>query len=153
MTPERFWGRVEKTETCWLWARYSDPRRYGLFTRDGRTISAHRMAWELTNGPIPAGLFVCHRCDNPPCVRPDHLFLGTIQENNSDMARKKRARQHSTNVGTANGAARLNPDRVRAIRAAYAAGGFTQRSLADVFGVSPGAISLVLAGRTWSHVT
>ncbi|NUQ92859.1 MAG: HNH endonuclease [Gemmatimonadaceae bacterium] len=86
----RFWQKVEKTETCWLWtgARYS-ATRYGQVILPGRVVrGAHRVAWELTHGPIPDGLFVCHRCDNKQCVRPDHLFLGTPKDNTHDMIAK-----------------------------------------------------------------
>jgi hypothetical protein len=90
---KRFWPKVRKTETCWLWTGTKNERGYGFTTyTDGRNAKAHRVAWELTNGPIPEGLWVLHRCDVPSCVRPDHLFLGDAKENTRDMHAKGRAR-------------------------------------------------------------
>ena len=88
---ERFWAKVDKDGDCWTWMARRQPRGgYGQFQLDGRTRSAHRVAWTLTNGPIPDGLCVLHRCDNPPCVNPEHLWLGTKAENNQDMTEKGR---------------------------------------------------------------
>lgn len=87
---DRFWSKVNKTDTCWLWTATKTHGGYGLVKANGRQGVVHRMAWELTNGPIPSGLLVCHRCDVRNCVRPDHLFLGTAKENTQDMLAKGR---------------------------------------------------------------
>ena len=88
----RFWEKVEITETCWNWTRAKRSRGYGAFgvRRLNRVFDAHRLSWEFSYGPIPPGLFVCHHCDNPACVRPDHLFIGTHQDNMDDMKSKGR---------------------------------------------------------------
>src|SRR3990167_3261212 len=91
---KRFWSKVEKTEKCWIWIRGRDKDGYGHFSignrENNRPVPAHRVAWQLTNGEIPKGLFVLHKCDNPPCVRPDHLFLGDVKDNAIDMVLKGR---------------------------------------------------------------
>lgn len=93
---ERFWKYVDKTVDCWEWTGSLNNRGYGQFRIEGTTRPAHRVSWELTHGTIPAhdsyhGYCVCHKCDNPRCVRPGHLFLGTHRNNMDDKARKCRA--------------------------------------------------------------
>lgn len=87
---DRFWSKVSKGEGCWLWDGHLQPKGYGNFTVGNKTWKAHRFAWVLTFGAIADGLFVLHRCDNPTCVRPDHLFLGTNDDNMRDMVNKGR---------------------------------------------------------------
>lgn len=85
-------GRDEIEEGCWEWKRATNSMGYGVLTVNYRTAYAHRLAWEMENGPIPDGALVLHRCDNPRCVRPDHLFLGTHADNMADMTAKGRHR-------------------------------------------------------------
>lgn len=93
---KRFWNRVIKTKSCWLWDGGLDQRGYGFFAQtlgeERQTLRAHRVSYYLKNGPIPEGMFVCHTCDVPRCVNPDHLFLGTATENNQDKIAKGRHR-------------------------------------------------------------
>lgn len=90
---ERFWEKVVKSEGCWEWSgARSKHGRYGIINVGGRSTKAHRVSWELNRGPIPPGAKVLHHCDNPPCVRPDHLFIGTQADNLADGRRKGRIR-------------------------------------------------------------
>lgn len=88
---EWFWRGVDKAGDCWIWTRCRDRRGYGRFSAKGHR-RAHRFSWALTNGPIPPGMCVLHRCDNPPCVNPAHLFVGTSNDNVADMMAKGRFR-------------------------------------------------------------
>jgi hypothetical protein len=87
---DRFWSKVRKSDGCWLWGASIKTTGYGQFFRGPRIEKAHRVSYELTHGPIPEGLYVLHRCDVRACVRPDHLFLGTISDNSRDMIYKGR---------------------------------------------------------------
>lgn len=89
----RFWAKVDKTAKCWNWIASKKPRGYGHFFADGKQILAHRFSWELHMGPIPAEQCVLHRCDNPACIRPEHLFLGDYADNARDMTQKGRRYQ------------------------------------------------------------
>ncbi len=177
-TLDRFFEKVELAHVedgCSLWWGYLSKRGYGLFSIDGRRIGAHRASWEIHNGPIPAGLDVCHKCDNPSCVRPDHLFLGTEQENLDDMKRKGRAatgdrngvRKHPERVargdrsgpklypekhqGAFNGATKLTDHQVVEIRQ-LSATGTSQAELGRRFKVSAGAVGHIVRGETWKQL-
>lgn len=92
---ERFWARVDKSGECWTWTGGTRRRGYGAAWHNGRQRSAHQVAWEMENGPIPAGLHLLHTvCDNPKCVRPSHLKLGTNAENHAERAAKGRSSKH-----------------------------------------------------------
>lgn len=138
---ERFWSKVEKSEGCWLWTGATvPPYGYGFLGRGkagSGNIYAHRLAWELHFGSIPEGHFVCHHCDTPPCVRPDHLFVGLPSENSMDMAIKERQRH------------KLTAAQVAKIRASV---DMTQAQLARIYGVSHQLISRILAGQIRIHV-
>lgn len=97
VTKERFWQRVAHSSECWLWTGPKVGRGYGKTHWNGKTARAHRVAWEITYGPIADGMCVLHKCDNPACCRPDHLFLGTYADNNRDMKKKGRTARGEQN--------------------------------------------------------
>ena len=147
---QRFWAKVRKTEGCWLWIASTQRGGYGklrIGPRSKGQIRASRYSWELHNGPIPDGLYVCHHCDNPPCVRPDHLFLGLPQENEWDKRQKGR-----NLVGERNHQAKLTAEKVKEIRARYATGGISQRQLAAEYAVSQGTLGPIVRGESWISV-
>lgn len=86
----RLFGRATPQGDCWVHPGERTAKGYARLDVDGRHHRAHRLAWELINGPIPPGMVICHKCDNPPCIRPSHLWLGTVAENNRDMVAKGR---------------------------------------------------------------
>ena len=121
---------------------------YGVF-RDGKQGAAHRWAYRTEVGPVPTGMFVCHKCDNPPCVRPDHLFLGTPNDNVQDRERKGRGAE--TPLGEKNPRAVLTEAQVLDIRQRYQ-DGESQTRLSVTFGVHRNTIAAIVRGRIWSHL-
>jgi hypothetical protein len=99
-TEQRFWAKVAKGDGCWEWTGCRHHQwRYGHFRKEGKNVQAHRFSWELAHGrPVPDGMMVCHSCDNPPCVNPAHLFLGTAKDNVRDMLSKGRGRSGARNA-------------------------------------------------------
>lgn len=156
---ERFYSKVDfcPGSGCLFWTAGRYNTGYGQFCVNKFGRGAHRVAWEIANGPIPEGMFVCHRCDNPACVRPAHLFLGAPADNSADMRRKGRQARGSRFAGRpvlrgeAHGRAVLCEDSVRRIRAMHSAGA-TKQSLADRFGVHRAQIRRVVTFKSWKHV-
>lgn len=144
----RFWANVEKSDGCWTWKLATrGAQGYGTTKWQGRTYATHRLAWELTHGPIPPGLLVCHSCDNPPCVKPGHLFLGTPADNMRDMRDKGRARPPRAR-GEATSRALLTEAQVRMVRLRHA-NGETMAALARELRVSFGAIRAIVHRDNW----
>lgn len=149
---KQFWAKVEKTDTCWLWRGCHDhirPDAYGYVRYCHEKYRAHRLAWMLANGPIPDGLFVCHRCDTPLCVNPDHLFLGTAQDNSDDKCQKGRERY---DVGSAHPRAKLTEADVLEIRRLRDQGLATIAELSERYAVAHPTISSVATRRSWRHL-
>lgn len=148
---DRFWNRVEKTDDgCWLWNGSRTERGYGrIGGSDKKVLLAHRLSWKIHFGE-PRGLCVLHRCDNPPCVNPDHLFLGTVLENNEDMREKGRGTRPPYHSGESHPRAKLTLEEVLQIRSSYSPRKVTRSQLADRFGVSEGTIKAILSRRNWN---
>lgn len=139
-----FWTRVAKSDGCWLWQGTIYSTGYGIVWRSGKRVGAHRVAYEQTYGAIPAGLFVCHHCDNRACVRPDHLFLGTHAENMADAKAKGRAYKG----GEDHHMAILTEAQVREIRGIIPVYGTFTR-LGRKFGVTRNCIAAAFYGKSW----
>lgn len=141
----RFWAKVDRRgpDECWPWSGSRKPRGYGHFIIGRRDHNAHRLAYELANGPITDGMHVLHSCDNPPCCNPAHLFLGTHTDNMHDMRLKSRDPRVT-----------LTLDKVRQIRSELASNDDRgiQVRLAAKYQVKPGVISAIAVGKTFRYV-
>jgi len=146
----RFWEKVAflgaGPDDCWVWRGVRNAEGYGKIGEGGvhgRTLQAHRVSYELANGPIAKGMFVCHHCDNPSCVNPAHLFLGTQADNTQDMMNKGRSAR-----GDGIGISKLISQQVYEIRAMLDRG-ISQLLIAGKYGVSQTAITRINTGKTW----
>jgi len=145
---EVFWDNVHKTPDCWLWTAGKTNGGYGKLTTYERvTKLAHRISWEIHFGEVPEGLCVLHHCDNPSCVRPDHLFLGTLNDNKQDCVVKER---HSR--GEKVNTSKLTEEQVKEIRQACAQGA-NKSELAKRYGVDRSSIFRIARGETWSFLS
>ncbi len=147
----RFWSKVDKTDTCWLWNGATEKGGYGiLHTRKAYGtgyVKVHRLSYEVHFGNIPKGLWVLHSCDNPPCVNPNHLSLGTHKDNMRQMSNRSRSVR-----GSASNFAKLDTGTVLEIRHRYSQGGILQKELAAEFGVSISCISNIVTNDTWGYL-
>jgi len=142
---ERFWEKVNKTDGCWEWTgALSKDGAYGMFFKSGKhpTVKAHRVSWMFIHGEIDSSVKILHKCDNPKCVNPEHLFAGTIADNVKDMVLKER---HGRMLFTHEKARRI-----RALKEKYGRKLSNQR-IADWFGVSKSAIGHMVTGRNWIY--
>lgn len=152
ITSENFWDFVDRssgTQNCWPWRRGTLASGYGNFRTDGKLYLTHRYSWFLANGDIPEGKHVLHRCDNPICVNPGHLFLGTQADNNRDRNAKGRT---ISPRGEDSGVSVLTDSAVRWIRYLRSKGA-THRRIAEIIGcVSRRNVATVCSGQTWKHI-
>lgn len=160
-TPERreasFWSKVDKSggpDACWNWQGAVTAKwGYGCFQMGkNRVLGAHKVAWEYTNGPVPSGLCVLHKCDNRLCCNPAHLFIGSKKDNSEDAVAKKR---HAWGERTRRG--KLTNEQAREIKRRHipgkrGAGGGNTKELAAEFGVEPGIVNGITAGRIWRNL-
>lgn len=156
---ERFWANVKKTRGCWKWTGGTSDGR-GYFYWDGRQGLAYRYSWELHIGPIPKGKQINHKCDNPGCVRPDHLYIGTQQDNMTDKRVRKRSAVGAKNGtrtkpervarGERHGNATLSDAAIKEMRERYAGGGLSQNDLSREYGITQAAINSIILGKTRS---
>jgi len=155
---DRLWEKVEKTEGCWLFQGSLDKEGYGVLRVSRRkVVAAHRAAWEVTYGPIPAGKDILHHCDVRNCARPDHFFLGDQIANNLDMVAKGRQRGVA---GENHPQSRLTAAQVSEIRAAHTPRGprdgstlRKRQALAEKFGISVAHVIAIQLGTSWRHLT
>ncbi len=144
---DRFWAKVNKTESCWLWTASVLGMGYGQITKNGRgeMIKAHRASYIMAYGAVPKGKLVCHSCDMPGCVNPQHLFLGSCADNHAD--RNKKGRQAK---GENSGQAKLTEEKVLEIRALVDS--YTQEELAKMYNTCKATIWNVVMRKTWKHI-
>ena len=148
---KRFWAKVDKRgpDECWEWQGWRNKTNYGHISRGGhrgRQPGTHIVSWEIHNGPISDGLWVLHKCDNPPCCNPAHLFLGTRQDNVDDMVSKGRQIQ-----GTRAHFSKFTDDDIIKIRQMYR-DGMVQREIGRIFDTDQANISCIVRRKTWKHL-
>lgn len=149
---ERFWKKVKKGKIndCWEWVGSKYPSGYGSIRYKKKVEGAHRVSWELKNGPITNGLWVLHKCDNRPCVNPNHLFLGTCRDNVDDMVKK--GRNHIPYMrGEKNGMSKLTAEKVLRIRELFLLGA-TRREITEQYDLTYEHICSIIRGDKWSHI-
>jgi hypothetical protein len=138
----------EPNSGCWIWTEYCNHQGYGRWRYDGKRIGAHRISWMLYCGPISGGLSVLHHCDNPSCVNPDHLFLGTHDDNMRDMTAKGRSSRHGALPGEAHPHAKLTAEQALNIRADHR----FLREVAEDYNISPTQVASIRHRIKWRHL-
>lgn len=155
ITPEESFHEkyIKQQNGCWNWVAGADKHGYGrIGIGFPKTEVSSRFSWKLYNGAIPCGLHVCHKCDNPKCVNPDHLFLGTPQDNRLDSKRKQRDSPPPVHFGSTHHKAKIDESIVVKIRELYSTTNLSQRKLSAMFGVSQTVIGRIIRRELWVHV-
>lgn len=153
---EVFWANVDTQGICWIWQGGRQDEGYGRVSVNGQFCYAHRVAWALCHGPVPEGLHVLHHCDQPACVRPSHLFVGTNLDNIADKLAKGRQYRGARNPIPPRTrrpvilSGKLDYLTAQVIRVRYAAGGISQRALAHQYGITQASLWKILAGRSYA---
>lgn len=153
--PNRLWPKVDirSEDECWEWNAAKTRFGYGYLSigrRDEGLVLAHRAVWELTHGPLPNGMKVCHTCDNPSCCNPSHLFTGTQADNLTDCKVKGRARGGSL-PGSRNPNSKLSDNQINEIRERYDSGKVLQRVLAHEYGITQTQVSAIILHKSWGR--
>lgn len=146
---DRFWSKVDKSGDCWEWAGAKNHNGYGRFHLPVKQCRAHRFSYILTHGHIPPGMCVCHTCDNPGCVNPDHLWLGTIADNMKDKERKGRS-MHPR--GESLPQSKLTEKQVLEIRAKYIPFKYSLSRLAREYNINNVTVHDIITRRRWKHI-
>lgn len=141
---QRFEAKIKKTEDCWEWTAARDKDGYGFFSKEGKQLKAHRAAWEFERGAIPDGIQVLHKCDNPKCVRVDHLFLGTNIDNVKDRTQKRRQPE-----GEKHSDAKVTLKQVQEMRRIGKIG--TYKTIANKYGISIAQTAKILNRQSWKN--
>jgi len=151
-TIKRFWSKVEirGDNDCWWWSGGKHVDGYGWFYAGGLSIRTNRFSWTVINGEIPDGLLVCHHCDNPSCVNPRHLFLGTNSDNMRDMNRKNRRNQVNVR-GEDVGTSKLKSGEVALIKILIKRG-IDKKEISKMFKVSSATIYMISKKTIWKHI-
>ena len=144
---QRWEAYTPRSDGCWEWTGARDSNGYGRLNIDGKPVLAHRLAWQLHRGPITSEDHICHKCDNPPCVNPSHLFKGNAQMNSDDKLKKKRHR-YGVSKGEAHGHAILTEEQAREIKASA----LSHKACAERFGVSYQTVWEIRKGVSWKHI-
>lgn len=143
----RLKAKLEKRGDCLIWTGSTSSDGYGCLSVKGKNKAVHRLAWELENGPIPAGLLIRHTCDTPLCCNINHLLLGTNLDNKNDAVTRGRH-----NKGEDQRSAKLTENQVREIRDRYSTGDYTQKALAAQYSITQGALAQIVNRKTWKHI-
>ena len=141
---------IRAKNNCFVWIGSKDQSGYGHFYDGSKIVKAHRFAYELFKEKIPNGKFVCHKCDNPPCVNPNHLFIGSHTDNMRDMIKKKRW-SNGNRVGELNPCAKLTERKVLKIRSLRHSA-LTYKSLSKMFNVSKTLVAKICREEIWDHI-